>query len=312
MSRTIKVAAVIPVFNRKALTLQCLSNMRRLDLGGIELRIFIVDDRSVDGTVEAVRAAFPEVVVIEGQGDLWYTGAMNIGIRAALDWSPDYLLLMNDDQVFDDRALLQLVHTAEKFGNCVVGGLLLLWDQPHKVFQVSPMWRTVWGGWRHWQQQTIWTIPQSAWEVELIVGNCMLVPSEVVRNHGTMNERWLPNNGDAEFTPRLRRRGVRLVIEPKARVFCQPNEIPKSPRMMDWKERYRILWGDIRLKHNLRRRFYSYLLGGPDPVRGLIAFVIFFLRYALDRNLEGGYAMRIPEPPLRDLLRANVIPEAKD
>ena len=82
--------------------------------------------------------------------------------------------------------------------------------------------------------------------------------------------------------------------------------------MMDWKERYRILWGDIRLKHNLRRRFYSYLLGGPDPVRGLIAFVIFFLRYALDRNLEGAYAMRIPEPPLRDLLRANVIPEAKD
>lgn len=307
MSRRIKVAAVIPVFNRKALTLQCLSNMERLDIDGIELKIFIVDDLSTDGTVEAVREQFPDVELIEGPGELWYTGAINAGIARALDWNPEYLLLMNDDQVFDQSALIRMVRTAEEIGNCVVGGLLLLWDTPHRVFQVSPVWRTIWGGWRHWQQQTVWTVPEMPWEVELVVGNCMLVPARAVRLHGPMNNDWLPNNGDAEFTPRLKRGGFKLVIDPRARVFCQPNEIPKSPRSMTWSERYRILWGDIRLKHNLRRRLYSYILGGPDPLRGLIAFFVFFLRYLLGINLEGAYALKIAERPLKESLKDKVV-----
>jgi len=312
MSRRLKVAAVIPVYNRKDLTLQCLRSMERLVLKGIDLEIFIVDDGSTDGTSSSVSAEFPYVSIISGSGELWYTGAINLGIDAAMKAKPDYLLLMNDDQVYDQDALQFLVESAERNKPSVVGALLLRWDIPHRVFQVSPTWKTLWGGWRHWQQQTIWTIPDSCWEVDLIVGNCMLVPGDAVKRFGPMNESLFPNSGDAEFTPRLKRRGVKLIIDPRARAFCQPNDVPKSIREMSSAEVYRHLWGDIRMKQNLRRRLYGWICGGPDPLRGLIAFAIFFIRFLLGFNLEGSYGSRAAEPPLRETMRDSVIPKVED
>ena len=311
MSRRVRVAAVIPVYNRRDLTLQCLRSMEKLVLDGIELNIFVVDDGSTDGTSESISQNFPYVTIVQGDGNLWYTGAINLGIATAMKSEPEYLLLMNDDQVYDQDALRLMVESAEHYSPCVVGGLLLSWEKPHSIFQVSPTWRTLWGGWRHWQQQTIWTVPESSWEVDLIVGNCMIVPADAVKRFGPMNEVLFPNSGDAEFTPRLKRNGFRLIIDPRVRVFCQPNEIPKSIALMSWKERYRYLWGDIRMKQNLRRRLYGWIHGGPDPFRGVIAFVIFFIRYLLGINLEGEYANRVTEAPLKETLRHRTIPKVE-
>lgn len=312
MSRRVRVAAVIPVYNRKDLTLQCLRSMERLDLDDIDLEIFIVDDGSTDGTSDAVIREFPQVNIVRGNGDLWYTGAINLGIEAAMKTAPEFLLLANDDQVYDSHALKFMVESAKRYGPCVVGALLLLWDTPHRIFQVSPTWKTIWGGWRHWQHQTIWTVPETCWDVDLIVGNCMLVTADAVKRFGPMNEILFPNSGDAEFTPRLKRKGIRLLVDPRVRVFCQPNEIPRSIGEMSFKEKFRYLWTDIRMKQNLRRRFYGWVYGGPDPIRGVLAYVIFFLRYLIGMNLEGAYAARTTERPLKEILRHRVIPKVKD
>ncbi len=311
MSPSVRVAAVIPVHNRKELTLQCLKSMRRLLLEGIELRIFVVDDGSTDGTSEALRNEYPEVEIVEGDGHLWYTGAINAGIKKAFDSDPDYFLLMNDDQVFDDGALHHLVGTAEAIGNCAVGGLLLLWDTPHRIFQVSPMWRIRWGGWRHWQKQTVWSIPDTPWEVDLIVGNCLLVPADAIKRHGPMDTVRFPNFGDAELTPRLKRKGLRLVLEPKARIFCQPNSLPPSVERMTWSERYRHLCSDLRMTQNIRRRWYAWIAGAPNPLSGAIAFIVFFLRHLIGRNLEGDYGSRCEEPELKSLLAERKILKVK-
>jgi GT2 family glycosyltransferase len=303
MGHSVRIAAVIPVHNRKDLTLQCLRSMGRLVLEGISMKIFVVDDGSTDGTSDAVIAEFPDVEIVKGDGNLWYTGAINLGMEKALETDPDFLLLMNDDQVFDQNAVLQLVSTAKNYPNSIVGGLLLLWNTPHRIFQVSPIWKLRWGGWRHWQKQTIWTIPSGPWEVDLIVGNCMLVPSEAVRMHGPMDIVRFPNFGDAEFTPRLKKKGYRLILEPRSRVFCQPNNLPASVGKMTWVERYRTVWGDMRMTQNIRRRWNAWVFGGPNPFSGAMAFFIFFLRHLLRRNLESSYGRTVAEPALRDLLR---------
>lgn len=177
IDKKIRLAIVTPVFNRRDLTLQCLRSIYRSNLDGIEMDIYIVDDGSTDGTSEAIAHDFPKVHVIKGTGDLWFTGGTNVGVRKALEQDCDYILMINDDQVFDEDAIHHMIETAEKGKKRVVGSLLLLWDQPHKLFQVSPIWSTWIGSWRHWYQQTVWTIPNKPWRVGLIVGNCVLVPS---------------------------------------------------------------------------------------------------------------------------------------
>jgi len=313
MSReSIRVGIVAPVHNRKEITLQCLRSLSRIEREGIDVHIVIVDDGSTDGTSETIREEFPSVELIQADGSLWFTEGTNVGIRGALKHDPKYVLLINDDSLFDPHFLTSLVETAETNPRSVVGPLLLLWDEPHKVFQTSPVWNTWRGGWRHWYQQTVWTVPKKPWNVDIIVGNCVLVPAEAMRELGLMNSQRYPNFGDAEFTPRLKRGGWQLVINPAARVFCQPNTPPPRLRKMGLRPLYNDLIGDLGRNHNLRRRAYSYIDGAPSKLKGLVGFAIFMIRVLMGSRPDSLESTRHDtEEPLSKTFASAVIDDER-
>lgn len=303
----VRIEIVTPVHNRRALTLGCLESIAGLSREGLDLHVVIVDDGSTDGTAEAIAAAHPEVEVIRGDGHLWFTEGTNVGVRRALERNPDFILMINDDQVFDAECVRHLVDTALAFPRSVVGSLLQLWDQPDRLFQTAPVWDTWRGGWRHWHHQSSTTVPDRPWTVDLIVGNCVLVPAAAFRECGLMDAKRFPNFGDAEFTPRLRKAGWRLVIDPRAVVRCLPNTPPASPRAMSWTTRLRTLLVDRGHPQNIRRRFSAFWHGAPTPLQGVVAFVMFFARWAVGRNIEGDWAVAQQEPPLRETFASRVL-----
>ncbi len=77
-NRCIHVEVVAPVRNHKAITLQCLRSLSRIDRTGLEVHIIIVDDGSTDGASDAIREQFPEVQLVPGDGNLWYTAGANV------------------------------------------------------------------------------------------------------------------------------------------------------------------------------------------------------------------------------------------
>ncbi|MDQ4121809.1 MAG: glycosyltransferase family 2 protein [Acidobacteriota bacterium] len=281
MSETKKVEIVFPCHNRREITLQCLRSLARIDKIGLEVHIVVVDDGSTDGTSEAIRREFPEVEIYSGDGNLWFTAGTNRGVEAALKHKPDYVLCINDDEIFDSRFLRRMVETAEANPRSIVGALLVLWDDMKTVFQVAPRWKTWQGGWRHYNQQTIHTVPNNPFEVGLIVGNCVLVPVEAIRECGLMDEKRFVNFGDAEWTPRMRKHGWKLLLEPRARVFCQPNLPPKSLRHQSWGELYQTLWADRRKLQNLRVQFRSLWVGAPTKAHAVAAFTTHIARLGL-------------------------------
>ena len=92
---------VIPVFNRIQLTTRCLESLLAQTDKGMD--IIVIDDGSTDGTSEVIPERFPEVQIIAGDGTLWWSGAVNLGIQQALlSAAPeDYILLVNNDTYFD-------------------------------------------------------------------------------------------------------------------------------------------------------------------------------------------------------------------
>lgn len=302
-----RVEIVTPVHNRRDITLQCLKSLARINTKGLDVHIIIVDDGSTDGTNEAIAENYPEVEIVKGDGNLWFTAGTNRGLEAALKHDPDYILTINDDAVFDENFLQLMIQTAEKNPRSIVGALLLLWDTPHRIFQVSPKWDLWAGGFRHWIKQTVWTVPKKPWEVELIVGNCVLFPAKAVKECGLMNEKSFPHFGDAEYTPRMRRRGWRLLIEPRARVFCQPNNLPPRVRKMPLKKLLKTLFIDLGNTHSLRRRFLATWHGAPNRFEGFLAFPIFFIRWAFGKNIEGNYANQVDEKPLYETYSEKIV-----
>lgn len=306
--KPIRLAIVSPVHNRRELTLQCLRSLSRIDRTGLEVQVFIVDDGCTDGTREAIVEQFPDVSVVPGTGDLWYTAGTNLGIVAALKHKPDYILCINDDSIFDEKCIVRMIARAEKHERSVIGSLLLLWDTPHRVFQVAPVWKTWQGGWQHWYQQTIWTVPSVPWEVDVIVGNCVLYPAAVFEEVGLMRPQVSAQYGDAEFTTRLKKNGWRLMIEPSARVFCQPNYEHVSITTRPLRDQIDLLFrkrsSGMNIAHQLRLSIHT----APTKIAGLAAFAAFYARVAR-RKLFGSNGQAAAEGNLSDHFAANVIKE---
>ena len=301
-----RVEIIAPVHNRRDLTLKCLRSLGRIDRSGLDVHIIIVDDGSTDGTAEAIRQQFPDVEVLRGDGSLWYTEGTNVGFRAALKHHPDYVLAINDDTVFDEHFLKRLVTTAESNPRSIVGPLLLLWDTPHKLFQTAPVWDTWVGGIRHWRHQTVWTLPDRAWSVDLIVGNCVLYPVQAIRECGLMNSGKFKMYGDCEYTPRMKRNGWQLLVEPSARVFCKPNDqltgFRKMPTTKKLREAFLNPYGPYHVGRRIRMNFGN----APNRFQALISLPIFYARAALGINVEGKWAENQNEEPLVNTVRTTV------
>jgi len=271
-----KVEIVIPVYNRRETTLQGLRSLSRINKNGLDVHIIIVDDGSTDGTSEAIRKNFPDVQIINGDGTLHYAAGTNRGISAALSRNPDYVVTANDDAVFHVEFLQRLIKTAKKNHQSIVGALLLLWNEPHKVFQVGQVWNTIKGGWEIPENLTAFNVQQTAFEVECLVGNCVLFPVESIRQNGLMDEKKFPHGwGDAQYLMRMRKSGWKLLVEPKSYVWCEPNTYPKPLHQQPISEIFKILLKNRRHPLNLQRQFIARWESAPSKPQALLAFLVY-------------------------------------
>src|SRR6476659_7923642 len=88
---------VIPVHNRLDATRKCVQSLRRQNHAGFT--IVLIDDGSNDWTSKFVKENYPEVIVLTSDGNLWWTGAINLGIRYAMvrGSAIDAVLVINND-----------------------------------------------------------------------------------------------------------------------------------------------------------------------------------------------------------------------
>jgi GT2 family glycosyltransferase len=76
-------------------------------------RIVLVDNGSADGSIEYMRENFSQVAIVQNDENLGWAGGNNVGIRYALDYSADYIVLQNNDTKVDPRWITQAVQAAE-------------------------------------------------------------------------------------------------------------------------------------------------------------------------------------------------------
>ncbi len=97
-------AVIVVSYNTRDLTLQSVASARKAT-DGLDARVIVADNGSVDGTVGAVRAAYPEVTVLENPDNPGYGAAIN---RAASAQRSTHLCAMNADIVLEPGSLLKL------------------------------------------------------------------------------------------------------------------------------------------------------------------------------------------------------------
>jgi len=92
--------------------------------------------------------------------------------------------------------------------------------------------------------------------------------------------------------------GWRLLIEPRARVFCKPNDLLTGFRKLTLSKKLVHLFSNKFSPYSFWRRFYGNLGGAPNRFQGLVSMPIYYLRVLAGRNAESLWAATQDEDPL--------------
>jgi len=115
MNAPAQIAIVIVSYNTRALLLESLASVIE-SRHGTSVELIVVDNASEDGSLEAARAAFPQVIVIGNATNRGFGAACNQAIQAT--HAPLILLLNSDARLTPEalRALSDCMHRQEHCG----------------------------------------------------------------------------------------------------------------------------------------------------------------------------------------------------
>lgn len=222
------IAVVVPVFNRRETTLNFLRQLPEIGVEGVTLHAIIVDDGSTDGTSEAIRERYPEATVLNGDGNLWWTGAVRKGAEYALQQGHESILIMNDDLELDRNFLAELLKVAKVNPNALVSSIKLNRKQGGQEqiiaagFKVTGMFREI--ETLHADEPYRVDMPEVL-ACDLLTGSSMLIPASVFRKIGMFDNEHFPHGyGDFEFTLRASLAGFPCLVATRSRIYTEYNQ----------------------------------------------------------------------------------------
>ena len=127
-----KAFVVMAVYNRKKYTLQCLNLLKNQTCTGFG--VVLVDDGSTDGTSEEVARYFPDVIVVKGPGDWWWTRSMIEGCEKAMGLGADVLISLNNDTLFNTRFIGDLLELHRLNPEAMIGCLNIVRKNRDYIF----------------------------------------------------------------------------------------------------------------------------------------------------------------------------------
>jgi GT2 family glycosyltransferase len=224
--------------------------------------VIVIDDGSTDGTGEMIEKEFPDVILLKGDGNLWWTGATNMGVEYALAQADqgDYILTLNDDTIVRSNYLRFLFDSALNYPNSLIGAISIsnedestVVDAGVRINWLTAKYTNLAGGRRY---KDILHESSSIQKVDVLPGRGTLIPIEVFHKVGLYNFKRLPHYGaDYEFSRRANMNGYNLLINYEAAVISNVKETGLNNRVTG------LGWGDliksffsIRSANNLKTR----------------------------------------------------------
>jgi GT2 family glycosyltransferase len=217
--KPLKIASLACSYNRKDKTSAFLKSLFAQALPeGYTLDVYLLDDKSIDGTAELVKKEFPAVKLIEGTGSLYWAGGMRTVWNAALKNDDyDFFILLNDDVHLFDNAISQLLAAHKLSGspqNILLGTVK---DDIKKTIS--------YGGYKRRSKITGFVdtvVPDDKVLMEAHTGNAniMLVDKATVDKIGILSKAYTHGLADFDYTLVAIKNGVKVWVAPGYYGYC--------------------------------------------------------------------------------------------
>lgn len=260
MGNKVNVSVVILNWNRKEMLLDCLRSIKDLDYPLYE--IIVVDNASTDGSVQAVRETYPDVVLIENEKNYGAIGGKNIGLRRALQSDVEYIYMQDNDIVAAKDALTKLVEVAEADPNVgMVGAMMYDYSKPNTILSA--------GGTIDWTQNVSRGRGDNQKDVgqfnkiepvDYLWGGALLIRKSVLEKVGLFDEGYIGYwFEDTDLSVRVAKAGFKVLFNPFAKVWHKPHA---TAEQFSYRKKYLAARNAIRFmkKHATPLQWAKYLM----------------------------------------------------
>ncbi len=264
----VDLAVVMVTWNVRDWALRALRSLfAALERSALAASVWVVDNASSDGTVEAIGSAFPEVRLIANPTNRGFAAANNQALKAmgfpeCSPAAPRYVWFLNPDtEVLGEapRILLQFMEATPRAGVC--GPRLLYPDGgfQHSAFEfpglaqlfldLFPLHPRLLESRLNGRYPRTWYARGKPFQIGHPLGAAMMVRGEAIRSVGLLDEGYWIYAEEVDWCWRMARAGWERYCVPEAVVIHAGGESARKARP----EMIRALWAS-RLR--LYRRYY--------------------------------------------------------
>jgi GT2 family glycosyltransferase len=287
MSNSKKIYILIPTRNRKELLDKCLKSIFEQSYNDFE--IVVVDDGSTDGTKNLITRCFKEVHLIDGDGNLWWCGAM----RKAVEYvtprikEGDFILIQNDDAYMGPDYLENLVNQSTENSRMIVGTAVRKYGTKELIYNSHQIVR---GSLR----PVIISSDEDLLPTLTLSGRGVLIPVEVFNKIGNFSKLFPQYAADYDFFCRALKKGYKLGMSTKA-VTYSTSVKPNLSKLIASKSSISItdlfnLFFSRRSSSNLWGMTMITVLHVPMRYKlvGIIRVYLYFIKMVIVNFIVGG------------------------
>ena len=242
------ISIVIVNWNTRELLLDCLASLYAT-VRALRFEVFLVDNASTDGSVEAVRERYPLVKVIQNEKNLGFAAANNKALRIM---QGKYALLLNTDTVLTDGAIAKLFTYLEKHSEVGMACGQLLNADGSKQNSIAnfpsllgllcneTVLRLLWPR-RFPSKRQEYRAPI---EVESCIGACLMVRKAAMDEVGLLDERYFFFMEETDWAFAMHKAGWKSCFVPEARIYHLQGQSAGHnvrARIMFYRARYQYL-----------------------------------------------------------------------
>ncbi len=239
------VSIIVLNYNSREDTLDCLRSLEHLTYPSVQ--IIAVDNGSTDGSVPAIRAAYPNITLIDTGKNLGFTGGNNVGIKYALDHGADYVMLLNNDTIIAPDMIDLMIEPMENDPTIGVSGpTIYYYDAPDTIWSA--------GGVIDWKRGITSMVGLNQEDkaqfgfkpipVDFVTGCAILARRAVWEGVGLLDDKFFMYYEETEWCVRATRAGYKIVHVPSAMMWHKISLEARatSPRTYYYMTRNRLLF----------------------------------------------------------------------